>query len=224
MEQKNGNGSAPSPDIADLRGKRLVLSSEPAEGARLSESLIKYLCGMGTIKARHLHREHFEFKQTWVFFLDCNHKPVIRGSDAAIWNRIGLVPFDVVIPDHEIDRDLPEKLRQELPGILAWMVRGCLEWQRTGLNPPDRVTSATSEYRSEMDIIGRFIEERCVVGDFASGRANSLYKSYAEWCQESGETSTSVMTFGCRLTERGFSKGHDRQGVRYEGIGLRNDK
>src|ERR1700683_1612657 len=84
MEQRHRDGNSASPDIADLRGLRFVVSSEPSENQRFSEATIKYLTGMGTIKARHLHKENFEFKQTWKFFMDCNHKPVIRGTDNAI--------------------------------------------------------------------------------------------------------------------------------------------
>ena len=221
MEQKNRSGSGPSPDIADLRGKRLTLSSEPGEGVRLSESTIKYILSMGTVKARHLNREHFEFPQTWKLFMDCNHKPVIRGTDSAIWNRIGLVPFDVVIPPEEIDRDLPEKLKAEAPGILAWAVRGCLDWQANGLCVPDAVRAATDGYRSDMDAIGRFISECCVTVPNASIRANLLYANYSKWITEAGETPMNAMNFGTRLTEKGFTKEHDRKGVKYEGIGLK---
>jgi putative DNA primase/helicase len=198
-----------------------VVSSEPSENQRFSEATIKYLTGMGTIKARHLHKENFEFKQTWKFFMDCNHKPVIRGTDNAIWNRLGLVPFDVIIPDAEIDRELPAKLRAELPGIFRWVVQGCLDWQNEGLGMPEMIRQATSKYRSEMDVIGRFVDECCCVGPNVSARGKNLYKNYQNWCQESGEDPVNVMTFGLRLTEKGFPKDHDRQGVKYDGIGLR---
>jgi putative DNA primase/helicase len=98
MEGRLRDGNAPSPDVASLRGKRLVISSEPREGARLEESKIKYLTGMGKVRARHLNKEFFEFQQTWKFFVDCNHKPVIRGTDNAIWNRVALVPWEARDP------------------------------------------------------------------------------------------------------------------------------
>ena len=222
MEQSRSSGNSPSPDIADLRGLRLVVSSEPSEGQRLSESTVKYLTSMGTIKARQLHKGNFEFRQTWKIFMDCNHRPEVRGTDNAIWNRIGLVPFDVVIPDEEIDRDLPAKLRAELPGILAWAVAGCMEWQAVGLEPPATVKAATDEYRSEMDAIGRFIEDRCIRNPSASARGNSLYSEYQKWCEESGEKPYTMTSFGRHLTERtGFAKDRDNKGIIYLGVGLR---
>jgi putative DNA primase/helicase len=225
MEQARASGTAPSPDIADLRGLRLVVSSEPSEGQRLSESTIKYLTSMGTIKARHLHKEHFEFKQTWTFFMDCNHKPEIRGTDSAIWNRIGLIPFDVVIPDEEIDRALPQKLRAEVSGILAWAVRGCLDWQRHGLKVAAAAQVATASYRAEMDGIGRFLGECCLVMPNASARGRNLYSAYAKWCEESGERPISQKVFGLQLSVRpAISKVHDEKGVRYDGVGLREDR
>jgi len=223
MEQKNRSGSGPSPDIADLRGFRLVVSSEPGEGQRLAENTVKYLTSMGTIKARHLNRENFEFQQTWKIFMDCNHKPVIKGTDSAIWNRIGLVPFDVVIPDEEIDRDLPAKLRQELSGVLSWAVQGCLNWQKEGLCVPDVVREATLAYRADMDVIGRFIEECCVLVPNARAKAKDLYTNYEKWCKESGETALNMMNFGTRLSERGFAKDRDYKGVSYAGIGIKVD-
>lgn len=223
-EQRRQNGNAPSPDIADLRGLRFVISSEPAKGQQLAENTIKYLTGMGTIKARQLHCGNFGFKQSWKLFLDCNPKPVIRGDDAAIWNRIGLIPFEVVIPDEEIDPDLPAKLRSELRGILAWAVEGCLDWQAQGLNAPASVQSATADYRREMDVIARFVEECCVIGDWSSARAKMLYERYHKWCLETGENAETMMTFGVLITQReGVTKTHDRKGVKYEGIGLRED-
>jgi len=86
-----------------------------------------------------------------------NHKPVIRGTDEGIWRRIRLVPFTVVIPEEEQDTTVPEKLRAELPGILAWAVRGCLAWQQEGLPVPEEVQQATAGYREEMDTFGRFL-------------------------------------------------------------------
>ena len=221
MEQKNRNGSGPSPDIADLRGLRYAASSEPGENARLSESTAKYIMSMGTVKARHLNKEHFEFKQTWKLHMDCNHKPVIRGSDPAIWNRIALIPFDVTIPDEEIDRELPAKLRAESPGILAWAVRGCLDWQRHGLCVPDAVKDATAQYRGDMDVIGRYIAECCITLPNASARAQILYVNYTKWCTDAGEAPMNAMNFGTRLTEKGFAKDRDNKGVKYIGIGLR---
>ncbi|ROR03388.1 phage/plasmid primase, P4 family, partial [Desulfosoma caldarium] len=150
-------------DVAKLRGARFVAAAESAEGRRLDEALIKRLTGGDTISARFLYAEPFEFKPQCKIVIATNHKPDIRGQTSAIWRRMRLVPFTVQIPPEEQDRELGQKLEAELPGILAWAVRGCLEWQRQGLQPPEAVTEATEGYRSEMDTIGDFIDECCVV-------------------------------------------------------------
>src|SRR5690606_33658354 len=118
---------------AGLFGKRLVASIETEEGSRLRESLVKELTGGDRISARRMKEDYWEFEPTHKIVLATNHKPQIRGTDHAIWRRVHLVPFTVTIPDDQQDRDLPSKLRGELPGILAWCVRGCLEWQQIGL-------------------------------------------------------------------------------------------
>ena len=103
-----------------------------------------------------MREDFWQFNPTHTIFLATNHKPEIRGTDHSIWRRIRLVPFNVTIPDEQQDRQLPEKLRAEYPGILAWAVRGCLDWQRHGLGIPEEIKHATQNYRSEMDIIGTF--------------------------------------------------------------------
>jgi putative DNA primase/helicase len=177
-------------DLADLHGVRFVSAIETAEGKRLSEGLIKQLTGGDRLKARFLFEEYFEFLPCFKMFLAVNHKPEIRGTDVAIWERIRLIPFTVYIPPEDRDKQLGEKLRQELPGILAWAVRGCLAWQKDGLQPPDAVLHATEAYRNEMDVIGRFLEACCVVapGDTSvRTQATTLYNAFRDWCTQGGE-------------------------------------
>lgn len=119
-------------DIARLRGVRFVTAIETEDGQRLAESLVKSLTGGDTISARFLYGEFFDFTPQFKLFLAANHKPVIKGDDYAIWRRVRLVPFEVTVPEGEQDRDLPEKLRAELPGILNWAIEGCHEWIAQG--------------------------------------------------------------------------------------------
>jgi P4 family phage/plasmid primase-like protien len=134
---KTYDGGIPN-DIAALRAARLVSTSETEEGKRLAEALVKAITGGDTLSARFMRGEFFKFKPAFKLWLATNHKPTIRGTDPAIWDRIRLVPFEVRIPDAEQDRELPAKLREELPGIMAWAVRGCLDWQRNGLGDAAR--------------------------------------------------------------------------------------
>ena len=149
---------------ADLFGKRFVATIETEDGRRLSEVFVKEATGGDPIRARRLHENFWQFNPTHTLFLATNHRPIIRGTDHAIWRRIRLIPFNVTIPDAKMDKHLIGKLRAEWPGILNWAVRGGLLWQAKGLKTPDRVEAATGIYRREMDVLADFFEDRCELG------------------------------------------------------------
>ncbi len=199
---KHYDGGIPN-DLAALKGARFVSTSETEEGKRMAEALVKALTGGDTLSARFLRGEFFTFRATFKLWLATNHKPIIRGSDPAIWDRIKLVPFDVRIPDAEQDKELPAKLLAELPGILAWAVRGCLEWQTThSLGIPTEVRVATANYRADMDTVAAFVDDCCVVGANLTVEAGQLYEAYKDWCTASGEKFMSKKALGQRLLER----------------------
>lgn len=214
-------GSHPT-ELADLFGARFVPSIEVEDGRRFAESLVKQLTGQDKIKARFMRQDFWEFHPTHKVVLVANHKPSVRGTDHAIWRRIKMVPFDVIIPKVEQDPRLPDKLREEMPGILAWAVRGCLDWQREGLGEPEEVRTATEGYREEMDVLAAFIDDRCVLDPRAKAGASDLYESYEVWCSKTGEYRESKVRFGKRLAERGFEKERHPKHRRWiwHGIGL----
>ena len=214
-------GGVPN-DVARLRGARFVVASETEEGRRLAESLVKDLTGQDTVTARFMKAEWFDFKPTHKLHLSTNHKPEIRGTDVAMWRRIRLVPWTVTIPPAEQDKHLLEKLRSELPGILAWIVRGCVEWRRGGLNAPEEVRKATSAYRAEMDVLAAFLEDCCILRPGTSALATPLYITYKEWCESNGEHIEKQRRFGMRLTERGLQRAKVGGVYKWHGIGLRH--
>lgn len=207
-------------DLARLRGARFVSAVETGEGNRLAENLVKQMTGGDRITARFLHKEFFEFTPVFKLFLATNHKPLIRGTDEAIWRRLHLVPFSVAIPKPEQDPALKDKLKAELPGILNWALEGCLEWQKSGLQPPARVQAATQSYRDEMDVLAAFIEEQCTTKAGASVLSSHLHRCYREWCEANGEYAVSNKAFSMRLQERGFEKKRLSAGMFWEGLGL----
>jgi putative DNA primase/helicase len=211
-------------DLADLAGARVVCAVEAQEGKRLNENLIKQLTGgVDQVKARFLFEDYFTFTPQFKVFLGTNHKPVIKDNDQAIWERIRLVPFVVQIPPGERKKDFDAELHQEIEGILAWAVQGCLDWQRLGdLKPPPEVVNATKEYQEESDIIGRFIADKCVKLTQAEARASALWNAYKDWCEHHGETWVKQTAFGRKLTEEGFGK-RESHGIIYTGIGLRSE-
>lgn len=214
----NDNGA--SNDLARMRGARLVTASETNEGVRLNEALIKKVTGQDKITARFLFSEFFDYTPQFKLWLAMNHKPVIRGIDDGIWRRIRLIPFSVIIPEKERDKHLTEKLRAELPGILAWAVQGCLQWKRDGMDTPADVLAATEGYRSEQDILGAFFEECCVMGEEYRVKAGDLWEEYKCWAEQGGEYRLTQTALGRRLADRGLKKEHGKLGNYWVGIGL----
>jgi putative DNA primase/helicase len=214
-------GSHPT-EVADLFGMRLVASIEVEDGRRLAESLVKQLTGGDKVRARRMRQDFWQFDPTHKVFMAVNHKPEIRGTDTAIWRRLRLIPFEQTIPPAEQDKKLPQKLEAELPGILRWTLEGCLEWQREGLQAPAEVRKATGQYRSEMDVIGAFLQDECDIGPAHREPFTTLYKRYEEWCEEGGERAETRRKFNARLKERGrFEARRSGPGGANEWHGLR---
>lgn len=210
-------------DLADLAGSRFVCALESQEGKRLAESLVKQLTGgADLIKARFLFQEHFVYKPQFKLFLGTNHKPVIRDTDGAIWERLRLVPFIVQIPKEDRDKTLEERLQHELPGILAWAVQGCLAWQQAGaLAETQAVTDATATYRDEMDDLGRFLSDVCTLNEACKSKSSVLLKAYQQW---SGHSTETAKAFAQKLMERGYETKHTNTGAFWLGIGLPADE
>jgi len=210
-------------ELTDLFGRRLVACIETGEGRRLAETLAKELSGGDRIRARRMREDFWEFAPTHKIAVATNHKPVIEGTDHAIWRRLLLLPFTVTIPPEQQDHTLPEKLADEAAGILRWCVEGCLAWQRRGLDPPDLVQTATREYRQDEDLLGSYIEEYCTTGPLLKVRASIIYSNYCDWARASGEGPISQKRFGTAMTERGFERTRS-DGVWYAGIDLRSEQ
>lgn len=200
--------------IADLKGRRFVVTSEPENGKRLAESKVKILTGGESISARRMYGSNFVFRPTFKLFLVTNHKLQVRGTDKGIWRRIKLVPFEVTIPDEQLDRKLQEKLRAEYRGILTWLVDGCLRWQKQGLGDSPEIADATRDYREESDVIGAFFDEQCVMGTNESALTSALYRAYSTWANTRGEHPMSQTSFGKMLKERGFQQSRATGGAR----------
>lgn len=210
-------------ELASLYRKRLVAVIETGEGQRLDEVLIKELTGGDTISARRMREDFWNFKPTHKLIISTNHRPRVTGTDLGVWRRLRLIPFTVSIPPDKIIKGMDEILvAEEAPGILAWLVRGCVAWQADGLKTPEAVNAATAEYRSAEDIVGQFIDEKCTVGEHRlHAKAGELYAAYADWCESRGDRPRRQTDFGKSLTERGFSQHRGTGGARsWLGIAL----
>jgi putative DNA primase/helicase len=207
-------------DIARLRGTRFVTTTEAEQGKRLSEPLIKQITGNDVMTARFLYGEFFNFIPTFKIFMATNHKPVIKGTDHGIWRRIKLIPFTTRIEEEKQDKHLEQRLMQEGPGILNWLLEGARQWCTGKLQAPAIVVNATDEYRSEMDVIGNFIKECCIQRPDCSIRARELFKVYQDWCEENNEHACSERFLGLRLKELGYEQKRLSDGRYWRGLSV----
>lgn len=223
-------------EVAQLFKIRLVVAEETEEGAALNEKRVKALTGGGRLRGRGMRQDFWEFASTHKVILVTNHKPTIRGRDPAIWRRLRLVPFEKVFwnpdeapaqgqglpPELKQDKDLPQKLAAEREGTLAWMVRGCLDWQRQGLTAPAKVMEATKAYREAEDVVAQFLQECCHLGspDYRI-RAGALYEAFKGWLARSGQEEMSHRTFGEDVGSRPGITKKQSNGTWYHGIILR---
>lgn len=217
MAKKN---DAHPTERTDLFRKRLVVAIESETGRRLNETMVKELTGGDRIRARRMREDNWEFKPTHTLIMATNHKPVIRGTDRGIWRRLKLIPFTVSVEGDQDDKEMPEKLRKELPGILARCVRGCLKWQQKGLDEPESVRKATEGYRREQDVLASFMEEHTLQGPQYRVRCNELYARYKQETEGGNEFVMSLREFGEAMKERGIDTRRS-DGKWYIGIALR---
>ena len=171
----------------DLLGKRLVVVSESDEGRSLAEATVKRLTGGDPIKARHMRRDFVEFMPSHLPILVTNHLPKVSGDDPAIWRRLRVVPFDVVIPDAEQDKNLDAHLQLEADGILTWAIAGLRDYLDRGLDEPDSVRAATDAYHTNSDAVGQFINDQCHQSPAVKVTAGELFDA---WCSGAFRLST----------------------------------
>lgn len=185
-------------EIAQLAGARLVVCSELDDGQKFHEARVKLLTGRDSINARFMHRDPFTFVPSHTLWLLGNHKPAARVGGPAFWRRVRLLPFTHVVPDVKRDPKLGEKLAEEAPAILAWIVRGAADYHGTGIGEPASVKTATSEYENDQNTIGRFVEELChLVPGNEQIRVwrDELRSFYEKWCRENGDEPVSQKRF-----------------------------
>jgi putative DNA primase/helicase len=210
--------------LAGLVGCRVALATETEANSRWAETQLKALVAGDMIAARFMRQDFFEFRPRFKLLVSGNHRPTLSTVDEAIRARLNLLPFEVVIPAGERDTKLPTKLRAEWPGILQWMVDGCVEWQRDGLRPPECVRLATEDYMDAQDVMGQWLGECCVLGSNCRSKGDKLYGSWIKWCEEHNQYKTSQRAFLSSLQERPNIKAkHTNSGNYFLGVGLLAD-
>lgn len=206
-------------ELADLYGKRLVICAETEAMRKLAEAKLKALTGGEPIRARRMREDFWEFVPECKFVLVTNHLPEIWGQDEGIWRRLLVVSFLRQFTDADKDQTLPQQLQTEQPGILAWLVRGCLDWQRNGLQVPESVRAAGRSFREDQDVVGMFVRDCCVRSRAASCKASELRKAFEDWVEREGHPRLSMRKVGLWLGSNGFRK-ERANGIVWHGIGL----
>lgn len=221
LEKRNQAGNLG--EIARLNGIRNVVTNETKIGDKLNESSIKSLTsGIEKIVARFLYGNEFEFLPIFKIFMATNHRPVIRGTDNGIWRRIKIVPFNVVFEKDKQDKELIFKLKKELPEILNWLIQGCMLWQKEGIENPQIIDESVKEYRAEMDLIQRWIDECCELDTSYHVKSMDLFNNLCNYISINREFQISNTLFGRNMSKK-FEKKRYGGAIYYIGIRLKED-
>ncbi|WP_431800358.1 phage/plasmid primase, P4 family [Microbacterium kunmingense] len=192
-------------ELANLQGRRMVVGSEVNENTRFDEAKVKLLSGGDKITARFMRQDFFTFIPSHTFWLLGNSQPKVETGGESFWRRLRLIPFTHTVPEDERIENLQQRLvDEEGPGILAWIVRGAVDYAADGLRTPTDVLAATDTYRAEEDHLGRFVDDRCHVGggDIVRVETSELRRAYDAWCKEQHEDPLTAQAFGRNLRQR----------------------
>ena len=219
----NGGAQA-SPDLARLSGARWVKTSEPSEGQKFNEGLIKQITGEDKISARFLYGSIFEFMPKFKIWIMANNRIIIRGRDDGIWRRMRIIEFNRKFSEAEQDKDLKYKLQKEYSGILNWLIEGAYRYYSQGMKTPSKVGVATNDYKKEMDVLSQFLEDEIVFTKNEKDKisATRLFEKYASWAQRSKEYVMSKTKFGIEASKKLVKKRNASNNF-YVGIKLKEE-
>ncbi|MFJ3588625.1 phage/plasmid primase, P4 family [Streptomyces sp. NPDC090231] len=227
--EKSVNVGQASPELASLRGARLVTASETEKYSRLAEALVKQLTGGDPITCRFLNQNPFTYVPSFLLLVAGNFKPAILSQDEGTWRRVKLIPFDATFSYARGNKDttLPAKLREEAEGILAWSVAGAVEWYAQGLGEPSSVATATQDYRESEDRLQEFLSACMVREEGARVAPMAVRRAYADWAEDAGldrKEKLSGWALAVELESRGFKKDKKRGAWGFNGVRLMTDQ
>lgn len=205
---------------AALQSRRLAVCMETAHARQLDAPTAKQLTGGDTITARYMRQDFFSFEPSHTLVMVTNHKPVVSGSDDALWRRLAVVPFEQTFSGVKVKPDLKEQFMADPDAVLSWMVEGWIAYREQGLAVPGGVRAATAAYKADSDAVGRFIGERLYLTPAGHVQSSVLYAEWQKWCASSGEDPVTQKAFSEELSRRGYGKAPTRRGVLWKGFTL----
>lgn len=205
-------GDRHTTELAAFYKKRLITAEEPNAGAKWDEGKLKWITGGSQITARYISQDNFSFTMSGKIIVAANHRPRLSTTDKAIRRRIMVIPFENPVSDENRDNNLDERLRDEWPRILNWLIEGCLEWQDCGLGLPERIANSTDQYIEAEDTLGAWLDENCERNRDTDGAV--LYRDYANWCDRNGDNAWTRRAWSNALIERGFKTRKGTAGMR----------
>ena len=200
----------------------MITISETDRNQSLAEAKLKQMTGGDETTARVLWGSYTTFKIVGKIFVATNNLPKVNGRDHGIFRRFQIVPFNRTFMPHEQDKALPDKLEEELSGILNWAIRGCLEWQEQGLNSPQIVKDQLDHYQQDMDTVAKFVDAQLVLDPASKIQSSELYQEYRSWCQRMGYSQQDDKQFKVSMLRiEKVTYGRSKAGRHYAGVRYR---
>lgn len=219
MASRNSTGG---PEMMTLRGARLVVGSETEDGRQIDAATMKRLTGGDELTARRLYQEPVKWHPTHQLVYVTNHLPKVKGNDPAVWRRIRVIPFDVVVPEEERDPELPERLELSADAILTWAAEGWFAYvDMGGMHEPASVLKATDDYQTSSDAVKRFIQDECSTGAIHNVRARQLHTAWSQWAATDGAEPLGEKAFAKELDRLGYESTKNSSGAFRKGLALR---
>ena len=220
FEKKHGSSS--TADLAAVSNARLVFAQEGERNTPMSEALLKRATGGDPVTARNLYKDHFTFEPQWTLFLASNYRPRLSGSDAGLWRRIKLIPFEASFLEGAANPNLSSELQSEAEGILNWLIEGAVHWFSWGLIEPEKIKQELTDYRDTSDELAGFVGTLVVEDPESVISGRDLYEVFRDWCMDEGIQAWSRRALFAAMKERfpDVRKFKKETGVHFEGLRL----